>query len=301
MKVAFLFPGQGTAFQQSALDWRERSPIVRDFTDRAADALGVSIEGLLRGSSVMQTEWLQPVLTAVSLGIARELVRYRSQPDIVAGHSLGELAAAAFAGGMSDDAAIALAVVRGRLMAREAARHPGGMVALDRPNESAVQEAIVVGRAHGIAQLAAHNTDRQWVVAGEWPALRAIAAVSPATPLPVTGPWHSTAMEGAVDEYREALRAALTNPVTMPLVCNHHGRLLESGDDLVDLLARQLTHPIQWVRTVETLTSFGVTDFVTLGPGAAVRSLMHRRAPRTHIHPAERPDDLPRVIEALAR
>jgi [acyl-carrier-protein] S-malonyltransferase len=301
MKVAFLFPGQGTEVQQSAWDWRQRSDIVRALTDASASALEIPVSQLLGGQGVMRTEWFQPVLTAICLGIARELARHGLQPATVAGHSLGEVTAVAFAGAITDEAAIALAVERGRLMAREAARHPGGMVALERPDERGLEDLIALGRAHGVAQLAAHNTERQWVIAGDWTALRAIAAAAPATPLPVTGPWHSEAMEGAVEEYRQALRTAITNPLTIPLVCNRYGRLLEPTDDLIDLLARQFTHPVQWVRTMDTLASLAVTDFVTIGPGKAVRSLIHRAVPRDHVHPVEQPDDLPRVIQALAR
>lgn len=301
MKVAFLFPGQGTEVQQSAWDWRQSSDIVRALTDASASALGIPVRELLGGHGAMRTEWLQPVLTAICLGIARELARHGLEPAIVCGHSLGEVTAVAFAGAIIDDAAIALAVERGRLMAREAARHPGGMLALDLPNDTGLESLIAVGRAHGIARLAAHNTERQWVIAGDWSALRAIAAAAPATPLPVTGPWHTEAMEGAVAEYRQALRAAITSPLTIPLVCNRHGRLLEPKDDLIDLLARQLTHPVQWVRTMETLASLGVTDFVTIGPGKAIRSLIHRAVRRDRLHPVEQPDDLPRVVHALAR
>ena len=301
MKVAFLFPGQGTEVQQSVWDWRQRSGMVRGLTDASASALGVPVRELLAGHGAMRTEWLQPVLTAICLGIARELARHGLEADVVCGHSLGEVTAAAFAGAMTDDAAIALAVERGRLMAREAADHPGGMLALDLPNDTSVENLIAVGRAHGNAGLAAHNTDRQWVIAGDWSALRAIAAAASATPLPVTGPWHTEAMHGALEEYRQALRAAITRPVAIPLVCNRHGRLLEPSDDLIDLLARQLTHPVQWVRTMETLAALGVTDFVTIGPGKAIRSLIHRAVRRDRLHPVEQPADLPRVIEALAR
>jgi [acyl-carrier-protein] S-malonyltransferase len=299
MTIAFLFPGQGTAVQQSTWDWRRRSHVVRALTDVAADALEITMSRLLGGRGVMQTEWLQPVLTAVCLGIARELARAGVHPGVVAGHSLGEVEATAFAGGMSDEAAVALAVVRGRLMAREAARHPGGMLVLERADERAVEDAIAAGAAHGIAQLAAHNTPRQWVVAGEWTALRAIAAATPTMTIPVTGPWHSRAMDNAVEEYRQALRVAIRNPLAIPLVCNRYGRLVEKTDDLIDLLAEQLTHPVQWVRTMDTLTSFGVSDFVTIGPGKTLRSLIHRSVGRSRLHPAECPDDLPRVIGAF--
>jgi [acyl-carrier-protein] S-malonyltransferase len=149
--------------------------------------------------------------------------------------------------------------------------------------------------------IAAHNAFDQWVVSGEWAALRSIAARSDATTLPVEGAWHSDAMAGAVDEYREILRRSLTMPMRVPLVSNRTGAIVERVNELPDLLALQLTHPVEWVATMDTLTRFGITNVLAVGPVKAIRGLLRRGLePRVAIHAVESPDDLSRIVGKLA-
>jgi len=281
--IAFIFPGQGANVDHAVHDWRAGCGAVRELLDVAGREY-------------------QPRLTALCLGIERELGTHGIRPDIVAGHSLGEVAACAATGCIRHENAVGVAAVRGRLMAREAERHPGGMLALAVSDRSVAEAAVANARPHGMVSIAAHNAADQWVVSGEWAALRTIAARMDASPVAVAGPWHTEAMADAVDEYRDVLRRAVTMPLRVPLVCNRAGAIVENAHEIPELLASQLTRPVEWVETMMTLDRFGVTDVITVGPAKALRALV-RRGLGSHVcvHAVELPDDVARVAQALGR
>jgi [acyl-carrier-protein] S-malonyltransferase len=106
-------------------------------------------------------------------------------------------------------------------------------------------------------------------------------------------------MAGAVEELRRALHAAAPRPLARPLVANRDGRVA-AEDTIPDLLAEQLTHPIRWTRTLETLAALGITDHVTAGPGAVLRGLVRKcLGPSTRIHGTEDAADRRRSLAAL--
>lgn len=250
----------------------------------------------------MPTELLEPAHTALCLGIHEELRRRGVHPDIVAGHSLGEISACSSAGACPAEDAVALAAERGRLMAREAARRPGGMVTLRGVDRETAEAAVALGREVGVANIAARNGPDQWVVSGEWNALRRIATRYAAAPLAVAGAWHSDLLAGAVDEFRAAARRVLSTPLRVPLVSNGSGLEVTAVGALPDLLAGQFIRPVDWARSMDTLIEFGVTDLVTVGPGRALRGLawFNLKEPRA-LHGTETMDEMDRAAGVLRR
>lgn len=271
MKVAFLFPGQG------ARNVLQGAALARTWPDGAkllSLATTVDFEAHA-GRALERTEVLQPVLAAISLSIRRALLRAGVVPSVVLGHSLGEVPAFAAAGVISDEAAVKLASLRGALMAREAEKHPGGLVAF--PSLEAANRALGIGspsprppRGEGERwlQLAALNAPDEVVVSGPDEALRGIGGVR----VPVSGAWHSDAMAGAVDELRAALRALDLHDAKVPLIRNLDGALGHSLDTLAD----QLTKPVHFTAALQTAVSQGVDTFVTVGPGAVLRGLVRK-------------------------
>ena len=277
MKIALLFPGQAPKHLLPAVVDTAADPAGRALLFRAAAAAKVPFSTLLDrgGRALDRTEILQPVLTAVALHAARAILDAGIIPSAVAGHSLGELAAWSAAGALEPDDAIDLAALRGRLMAREAERSPGGLLALLDGSEATIQRAIAAGSPHGSITVAAWNAPDEIVLTGPHAALAAAAAVVPSSRIPVVGAWHSPAMAGAVEELRTALHAAPRRSLACPLIANRDGRAA-APDAIPDLLAEQLTHPICWTRTLETLSALGISDHVTAGPGAVLRGLSRK-------------------------
>jgi [acyl-carrier-protein] S-malonyltransferase len=300
MKTAFLFPGHASAIVGMPATWSKRSEHVRRLMDAAASHAGLPVARLQSSAALSRTSSFQPALTALSLGIWLELEDRGLQSDLTSGHSLGELSASAACGCMLPEDAVAVAAVRGRVMEREAALHPGGMLAVTARDLCSAEAAISAAAARGPIVVAGSNMRDQWVVSGAWPALAHVAATTNAIPLPVGGAWHSPLIEGAAEEYHAALAATLTRPLTRPLVSNREGRVVTDHTELVGLLVGQLTHRLDWLGCVRTFEALGVSDFVICGPSRALARFVATGLPASRIHGVEWPDDLERVREALA-
>lgn len=207
--VAFLFPGQGSEVAGMGLELATSCVEARLFLEQASAEIGHDARTLLlRGDPLMRrTEVLQPLLAAVCLGSFVALERRGARPDVVAGHSLGELLAFGALGTFTHEAAIHIAAVRGASMAREAERRAGGMLALIGCDERGARDAVALGLEHGALDVAAHNAPDEWVVAGDEAALSVIASRYASRRLPVSGAWHGRTMAGAEAPLRDVLSA----------------------------------------------------------------------------------------------
>lgn len=297
MKLAFLFPGQATDIGDTVDAWRRASQQVERLLECASESLGYRIDEVMRPAALTRTSVFQPVLTAMTIGIHREMVERGVAPDIVAGHSVGELAACAAAGAIDDDDAVRLTAKRGELMEHEATRHGGAMIAV-RASASDVEAAISSGSAHGRVSLAAHNAADEWVLSGDVTALRAIESMMPVAALDTRGPWHSPAMADATEPYRLELRRAIRGGLSTPIVCNRTGDIVTDAAALVDLLADQLTSPVQWARTMSALRDAGVTRIIVCGPGKSLRRFARALIPEAIVSVIAHPADLPRGAAA---
>jgi [acyl-carrier-protein] S-malonyltransferase len=299
VKCAFVFPGQATDIGDALVEWRRVSPQVERLLQCAADAMGVGLDALTRPAALKRTSVFQPALTAMTIGIHRACVESGLTPDFVAGHSVGELAACAAAGALADDDAVRLAVYRGALMERLAARGSGGMVAV-RGSASEIEVAIEKGSAHGRVCLATRNGPDEWVLSGDLVALRAIGATMPVTPLDTPGPWHSPAMEEAIEPYREKLRRVIRGTLSTPVLSNRTGQVTHDARALVDLLAGQMIAPVQWHATMLTLRNEGVARLVVCGPGKSLRRFARSAIPDVTVDVVALPTNLPRGAAATA-
>ncbi len=184
------------------------------------------------------------------------------------GHSLGALIAFGASGVMSPEATVNLAALRGSLMAREAARNPGGLLALD-----SLEAANALLRP-GI-QIAAINAPDEVVISGTEAALRGITGRR----IPVSGPWHHAAMSGAVEEFRTALKQV---------------------DGRLESLADHLTQPVHFSAALKSAAEQGVDTFVTIGPGLVLRGLVRKNLGNSvRVLTTEDASDLERTLSAL--
>lgn len=302
MKLAFLFPGQGMETPRMGLALAHRSPEAKALLVHAASVTGVDVLRLLYrgGRDLARTEVLQPVLTAVSLGVFLQLGSAGIIPDYVAGHSLGEIAAWAATGCITPPDAVDLAAARGRLMAREAAKNPGGMLALF-GGEEVVQRAMTLGQHEGFVEIGSHNAPEEWVLTGEHQALRAIAGAFHSTHLQLAGAWHGQSMTDAADELRRSLVSVPQRRAKARFVSNRTGKVAKQ-EAIPHLLSRQLVRPVQWAHAMDTLASEHVTDLITVGPGHVLRGLVRKNlGTRIRVHTTEDPDDLGRTVRQLSR
>jgi [acyl-carrier-protein] S-malonyltransferase len=270
-----------------------------------SDAAGLDLRTLgttATAEEIQDTAVTQPLVVALSL-IAFDELRKRVElpPDTpIAGHSVGELAAAAMAGVFSADDAVALAAVRGRAMAAACALEPTGMAAVmgGEPDEiiSWLAEFDLVG--------ANINGAGQIVAAGAKDALEKLStAARPGVKiiqLKVAGAFHTHYMATAEDALRaHAAGVTVTDPA-FPLLSNADGGIVSSGTDELDRLVAQVTKPVRWDYCMAALGDLGVTATVEMPPAGTLSGLVKRELKGTVTIPLKSPDDLGKVEEALA-
>lgn len=256
MRRAIVFPGQGTAGAEVS---EEVSAAVRPFAGDGAEKMPYQLS-----------------VFAGSVSTFRALRGVGVEPDVVAGHSLGEYAAAYAAGSLALEDAALLVAERDRLMNAASRRNPGGMVALIGADPREVAE--VVGgfpEEDGVVVAANFNTPRQTVISGEEGALELVVGRvrGKGRKLEVAGAFHSPLMfEASLAMKRLLEEAALEDP-EIPMVSGVDGAVLAQADDVRLALKDQMLLPVKWVAVVERMATLGVEEMVEAGGGTLVRML----------------------------
>ncbi|MEW2545065.1 ACP S-malonyltransferase [Streptomyces sp. NPDC047002] len=246
---------------------------------------------------IRDTAVAQPLLVASALLSARQLFPsggdLRAAVGAVAGHSVGELAAAALAGVLGDDEAMALVGVRGRAMAEASAVTPTGMAALlggERDTSIAHLERLGLTPANV-------NGRTQIVAAGTLEQLAALAEDKPegvrrVVPLKVAGAFHTRHMAPAVDALAAAAKELQPRDPALPYVSNRDGQQAASGADALARLVGQVANPVRWDLCMETFTDLGATALVELCPGGTLTGLAKRDLPGVTTLALKTPDQL---------
>jgi [acyl-carrier-protein] S-malonyltransferase len=249
---------------------------------------------------IRDTAVAQPLLVALALAVAGRLLSDADRP-ILAGHSVGEFAAAAIAGALNAETALTLVRERGRLMAAASAATPTGMSAVLGGDADEVAAAL---DRHGLVA-ANVNTAGQVVAAGRLDALAALAADPPARsrvrPLDVAGAFHTDFMAGARDGLAALAQSAPRADPTRTLLGNGDGAVVRAGDDVVRRLVEQVARPVRWDLCMRTLADLGVTAVVELAPGGTLTGLVRRALPGVETLAITSPDDLPAARGMLDR
>ena len=310
--LAVLAPGQGAQKPGMLAEWLEL-PGAESFFRWAgaiADADLVTLGTTGDAEAIKDTAVTQPLVVAMSLFVARELgglpgpvahTPHAGRDVVIAGHSVGELTAAALAGVLSVEAAIALTAVRGRAMAAACAQTPTGMSAVlggDR------DEVLATLEKHGLTP-ANMNGAGQIVAAGALDALADLKAAPPAKarimPLPVAGAFHTEYMASARTEL-EALVGGLTpaDPSRL-LLSNADGAAVDSGAEALARLVSQVTSPVRFDACLATMRDLGVTAVIELPPAGALAGLAKRewKGADIEILALSGPADLDRARELI--
>lgn len=252
MGLAVVFPGQGTVGEEVSV------PEVRD-----------AVRGVVGNGEV-------PYQLCVFAGSVDTFHRLKAKSivaDVVAGHSLGEYAAAYVAGSLRLDDAAWLVARRDRLMMEAAGKNPGGMRAIIGVGAREVIDAVdAVG---GVVVAANFNTPRQTVISGEKEALRAVAerVGGKKRKLDVAGAFHSPLMREASVAMEALLEEVSLEDPKIPMVSGIDGAVLRRAGDVRRALKAQMLSPVRWVAVVERLASLGVAEVLEAGGGTLIRML----------------------------
>jgi malonyl CoA-acyl carrier protein transacylase len=285
--LAVLAPGQGAQKPGMLTDWLE-IPGAESFFRWAgaiadADLLTLGTTG--DAEAIKDTAVTQPLVVAMSLFIARELgglpgpvshAPHAGRDVVIAGHSVGELTAAALAGVLSVEAAIALTAVRGRAMAGACAQTPTGMSAVLGGETDEVLAAI---EKHGLTP-ANMNGAGQIVAAGSLDGLEALKADPPAKarimPLSVAGAFHTDYMASAREELEGLIGGLRPAQPSRLLLSNADGHAVDSGAETLSRLVSQVTSPVRFDACLATMRELGVTAVIELPPAGALAGLAKR-------------------------
>lgn len=285
--TGLLFPGQGSQFVGMGKDLSDRFPEARATFEEADEALGIGLSRICwdgPDTELTLTQNAQPAILVHSIATWRVLQARRPAVLAGAGHSLGEFSAYVAAESLAFADAVRTVRVRGELMFRSGTERPGTMAAVlgldDAATETVCHEATT--SADGVVVAANFNAPGQIVISGDVEAVRRAselartAGAKRVLPLSVSGAFHSPLMQVAERGLREQLdRVEIRDPL-FPVVSNVTASAVSDAVEAKRLLVEQLTSPVRWVASVQTMLDLGCSRFVELGPGSVLAGLVRR-------------------------
>ena len=279
---AFVFPGQGAQFPGMGRDLFDQSDLAKSRFDEANNVLGFDIAStMFEGSpeALKQTNVTQPAIFIHSVALA-ECMGARFQPDMVAGHSLGEFSALVAAGSLSFEDGLRLVSARANAMQEACELQPSTMAAVLGLDNNVVE--TICKDTPGVVVAANYNCPGQLVISGEVPAVEAAcAALSEAGArralmLPVGGAFHSPLMEPAREQLAQAIESAAIAAPCCPIYQNVSAEPTTDPGVIRTQLVAQLTAPVRWTQTMQAMITDGASNVTEVGPGKVLQGLFKK-------------------------
>ena len=285
---AYIFPGQGSQFSGMGKDLYENSTLAKDLFERANDILGFRItDTMFTGTDeeLKKTNVTQPAIFLHSVILAKTLGE-SLQPDMVAGHSLGEFSALVANNTLSFEDALVLVSKRAIAMQKACELNPSTMAAILNLDDKIIEDICAeITKSGEVVVAANYNSPGQLVISGSTNGINIAceqlkaAGAKRALVLPVGGAFHSPLMEPARIELEAAINATTFNQPICPVYQNVTASAVSSPSEIKANLSAQLTAAVKWTQTIQQMVADGATTFIEVGPGKVLQGLVKKVSP----------------------
>ncbi len=279
---AYIFPGQGAQFTGMGLDLYEKSTVAQELFEKANKILGFSITDVMfegTPEALKETKVTQPAIFLHSVILAKVLGD-DFKPEMVAGHSLGELSALVANGVLTFEDGLKLVSKRALAMQKVCEAQESTMAAVLGLEDKIVEDTCA--EIDGVVVAANYNCPGQLVISGDVEAINKACELLTekgarrAIVLPVGGAFHSPLMEPAREELAAAIEETTFSEPTCPIYQNVVAKAVTNPEEIKENLIAQLTAPVRWTQCIQAMISDGGTEFVEVGPGKVLQGLMRK-------------------------
>ncbi|MGG7177811.1 ACP S-malonyltransferase [Clostridium paraputrificum] len=306
-RIAFLFAGQGSQYIGMGKSLYDNIPECKAIFDRGEEILEMPIKEMIFNGleeDLMKTENAQPTILLTSLAALKALEVNGIEADFTTGLSLGEYGALVHGGALTLEEALLLVRERGRIMGSALPKGLGKMAAIVRLDEEKMSELLKRASEYGICEGANFNCPGQVSISGENQAIDKAVEIAAelggkGIPLKVSGPFHSSLLKEASEEFYKTLKGAKISGFNKIVYSNVKGLPYEKEDDVKLLLKEHIMTSVQFERTIKDMLEKGVDTFVEIGPGKALRGFVRKINKKVKLLNIEDVKSLNATIEAI--